>query len=298
MIAFNSPAGAPRWKRWLVYSALARIIIFLVAFAAIAVVLGFAFKVLGLPPTPLVRFTIQVGASIAAYLFLTRVIEKRWPAELGPRLAVKGTLAGFASGVALISLAVGLIWAFGAYRVTATHPDVEWWKPLLTVGFGAAISEEIIVRGVIYRATEEALGTVWALTISALFFGVSHIFNEGATIWSSLAIAIEAGILLGMVYHLTGSLWPCIGLHAGWNFTQGTLWGIPVSGTPTPAFVTSERAGPEWLTGGAWGAEASVVGIAVCTVAGVALFAWAVRNRTLIQRVRASAPIMEAGATA
>lgn len=305
MIAFTSPAGAARWKRWLVYSPLARIVIFALAFMATAFVMGFAAKALGLSPKQfhgglgeLVRFVIQVGASILAYLFLTRVVERRWPAELGARMSVKGTLGGFVAGVALISLVIGLMALLGAYRITATHADIDWWTPLLAAGFGAGISEEIIVRGVIFRITEEGLGTVWALVISALFFGLPHLANPGATISSALAIAVEAGILLGMLYHITRSLWPCIGLHAGWNFAQGTLWGVPVSGQPVPSFVTSERPGPEWLSGGVWGAEASVVGIVVCTAAGVALLVWALRRRTLVQRRRAAAPMMEASAPA
>jgi membrane protease YdiL (CAAX protease family) len=299
MIAYSPPAGASRWKRWLVYSALARIVIFFLAFAAGVALIAGAFKLAGVPgKNELVRFAVQVGASVLAYLFLTRVVEKRWPAELGARLSVKGTVLGFVAGIALISAVVGIMGLLGAYTITATHADINWWTPLLAVGFGAGISEEIIVRGVIFRATEEALGTVWALVISALFFGLPHLANPGATIWSALAIAIEAGILLGMLYHLTRSLWPCIGLHAGWNFTQGTIWGVPVSGTATPSFVTSERHGAEWLTGGAWGAEASVVGIVVCTLAGVALVVRAVRRRTLVQRARAPEPMMEASTPA
>lgn len=301
MIAFSTPADAPRWKRWLVYPALARIVIFALAMAACVFVVMHGLKLAGIsfaqfaPGTrAYLRFALQVACAVAAYLFLARVVERRWPAELGWRGLARGTALGALAGVALISVVVLLLWAAGGYRVTGVDAGIDWWTPLLTGGFGAAISEEIIARGVMFRVTEEGLGTGWALVVSALFFGGAHIVNPGATVWSSLAIAIEAGLLLGMLYHVTQSLWPCIGLHVGWNFAQGTLWGIPVSGTRAPSFLTSERVGPEWLTGGIWGAEASVLAVLVCFVATLALFVHARRSGTLVKRVRARRPMMKA----
>ena len=97
--------------------------------------------------------------------------------------------------------------------------------------------------------------------LAALFFGAAHIFNPGATLWSSAAIAIEAGLLLAMIYHVTRSLWACIGLHAAWNIMQGTLYGIPVSGSKADGWLVSMRTGPDWLSGGVFGAEASVVAL-------------------------------------
>lgn len=301
MTAFSTPADAPRWKRWLVYSALARVVIFALAMAAIVFVVMHGLKLAGISSAQFapgarayLRFSVQVACVLAAYLFLTRVVERRWPAELGWRGLARGTALGAVAGVGLISVVVLLLWAAGSYRVTGVDAGIDWWTPLLTGGFGAAISEEIIARGVMFRVTEEGLGTGWALVVSALFFGGAHIVNPGATLWSSLAIAIEAGLLLGMLYHVTQSLWPCIGLHVGWNFAQGTLWGIPVSGTRAPGFLASERTGPEWLTGGIWGAEASVLAVLVCFVAALALFVHARRSGTLVRRVRARRPMMEA----
>lgn len=301
MSAFETPAQAPRWKRWLVYSPLARIVIFALAMAACVFLITGGFRLAGYsgmqlspPGRAYLRFALQVACSVAAYLFLVRVVESRWPAELGWRGLARGFTLGALAGVALISIVVLLLWLAGAYRITDADLAIDWWMPLLTGGFGAAISEEIISRGVLFRITEEGLGTGWALAISALFFGGAHLVNPGATLWSSLAIAIEAGLLLGMLYHVTGSLWPCIGLHVGWNFAQGTLWGIPVSGTRSPSFLVSERVGPEWLTGGMWGAEASVLAVLVCLVATLLLIARAYRRGTLARRGGSRRPIIEA----
>jgi hypothetical protein len=300
MKAFSTPADAPRWKRWLVYSPLARIVIFALAMAACVFLVTYGLKLAGSVATQFspagrayIRFAVQVGCSVAAYLFLVRVIERRWPAELGIRSFARGMTIGAIAGVGLISIVVLLLWVAGGYRITGSDAGIDWWMPLVTTGFGAAISEEIISRGVLFRIAEEGLGTARALMISAVFFGGVHLVNPGATMWSALAITIEAGLLLGMLYHVTRSLWPCIGLHVGWNFAQGTVWGIPVSGTRSPSFLVSERVGPEWLTGGVWGAEASVLAVLVCSVATLLLLAQAYRRGTFVQRTRARRPIID-----
>jgi uncharacterized protein len=135
---------------------------------------------------------------------------------------------------------------------------------------------------VIFRIVEEGLGTWWALLISALFFGGAHIFNPGATLWSSAAIAIEAGLLLAMIYHVTRSLWACIGLHAGWNIMQGTVYGIPVSGGASKGWLISNRTGPDWLSGGVFGAEASVVALLACSLVTLALLVVALRRSSIV----------------
>ncbi|MGP1664743.1 MAG: lysostaphin resistance A-like protein, partial [Rhodanobacter sp.] len=81
--------------------------------------------------------------------------------------------------------------------------------------------------------------------ISALFFGFVHMGNPGATLWSSVAIALEAGLLFGMLYHVTRSLPVCMGVHAAWNFAQGTIYGIPVSGTKADGWLVSTHSGPD-----------------------------------------------------
>jgi hypothetical protein len=143
---------------------------------------------------------------------------------------------------------------------------------------------------------EEGLGTWWALAISAAFFGAAHLGNPGATVWSSAAIAIEAGLLLAMLYHVTRSLWACAGLHAAWNIMQGTVYGIPVSGTHPDGFLVAKLTGPDWLSGGSFGAEASVVALALCTGVTIVLLAIALRRGSIVPPAwkRAAAPDSQA----
>jgi membrane protease YdiL (CAAX protease family) len=287
-IAFVTPADAPTWKRRLLYSPLARIVIFVLLFIALGFAIGAALHLLGLgkasPPLEraLAGFVARALIPLAAYLVLVKWIERRRISELAPASLIPQGLLGLAFGLVLFSVVVGVLYLLGSYHVTGTNPHAAWLPALLVVGLGAGIGEEIMFRGVLFRIVEEGLGTWWALAISALFFGAVHLGNPGATLWSSLAIAIEAGLLFGMLYHVTRSLALCMGLHAAWNFTQGTIYGIPVSGTEADGWLVSTRSGPDWLSGGVFGAEASVIALALCTLCTLALLAMARRRGSIV----------------
>lgn len=289
-IAFVTPSSAPAWQRWLVFSPVARIVIFVaLAFGIgyvvhdIVALLGWTDKTASAVQHAMAQVSIEVIASVVAYVILVRGIEHRRVTELSPRTMLSSGLRGLVGGIVLFSAVVGLLWLFGCYHVLGTNAQVDWLPPLLVAGISAGVGEEIITRGVLFRITEEGLGTWWALAISALFFGAAHIFNPNATLWSSLAIAIEAGILLALIFHVTRSLWACIGLHAAWNLMQGTVYGIPVSGTAEKGWLVSSRTGPDWLSGGIFGAEASVVALAACSLVSLALLIVALRRGSIVR---------------
>jgi membrane protease YdiL (CAAX protease family) len=236
-------------------------------------------------PTPeryIAMLVMQLLPALAAYLFLVRAIERRPAAELAWRKVVPHGVSGFLGGAALISAVVGVLWLAGSYEVTGFNAEPPWARQLLIAGLGTAVAEEIITRGVLFRVAEEGLGTWGALVLSAVVFGFGHIFNPGATVWSSVAIAVEAGFLFGLLFHVTRSLPLCIGVHMGWNFTQGTVWGIPVSGSKATGWLVSARTGPDWLSGGVFGAEASVVAVVLCSAVSLALLATALRRRSIV----------------
>ncbi|MEO6800767.1 MAG: type II CAAX endopeptidase family protein [Rhodanobacter sp.] len=288
-IAFTTPPDAPGWQRWLVLSPTARIIFFavmLVGFGmlvrGVSTMLGWTVKSASPLQHALGTLSVQLLPALAGYLILVKLIERRRVDELAPRDIPKFGTAGLVAGAVLFSLVVAVLWLAGSYHVTGTHPHVDWLPAVLVAGIGAGIGEEILVRGVLYRIVEEGLGSGWALVISALFFGAAHIANPAATLWSSAAIAIEAGVLLALMYAVTRSLWACIGLHAAWNIMQGTVYGIPVSGTRANGWLVSYRTGPDWLSGGAFGAEASVVALALCLMLSVILLLIALRRHALV----------------
>ncbi|MEY2113626.1 CPBP family intramembrane glutamic endopeptidase [Rhodanobacter sp. FW106-PBR-R2A-1-13] len=289
-IAFTTPPGAPRQQRWLL-SPPGRIAIFVAWLVGLMVMLRFGFLALGMgKDTPvlqqnLAQFVARALVPLAAYLILVKLVERRALVELAPRSLLPQGLLGALCGLLLFSAVVAVLWLAGSYQVSAFQPHAPWLGALLVVGLGAGIGEEIVFRGVLFRIVEEGLGTWWALGISALLFGAIHLANPGATLWSSAAIAIEAGLLFGMVYHVTRSLPVCMGLHAAWNFAQGTIYGIPVSGTPADGWLVSTRSGPDWLTGGTFGAEASVVALALCSLGTLGLLAVARRRGSIVPPV-------------
>ena len=130
---------------------------------------------------------------------------------------------------------------------------------------GAA--EEVIFRAYFFRLLSMATGTWIAVLVS-----------PGANLFSSLAIALEAGVILAGAYAVTGRLWMPIGLHAGWNFAEGALFGMSVSGGPESAALSHGiLRGPTILTGGAFGPEASIVAVLLCLAVGVILLWHTVR---------------------
>jgi membrane protease YdiL (CAAX protease family) len=284
-LAFATPAATPGWQRWLVFSPVARV----VAFTAMLMAFSWLFGLLPHAATPvgslghaMREFAFRALGPLVAYLLLVKVIERRAVRELAPaRLAPDGAL-GLVAGALLFSAVVGMLWLLGSYHVVGSNPDARWLAAAITVGLGAGIGEEIVCRGVLYRILEEGLGSWIALLVSALLFGAAHLNNPGATLWAGAAIAIEAGILLALIYLVTRSLWACMGLHAAWNFVQGTVYGIPVSGTKADGWLVSTRSGPDWLSGGVFGAEASVIALLLCSLVSAGLLAIALRRGLIV----------------
>ena len=162
------------------------------------------------------------------------------------------------------------------------HQDIAIVVAPLVSAIGTAVIEEILLRGIVFRITESALGTWIALVLSSMLFGLLHLMNPQATLQGAVAIIFEAGVLLGAAYVLTRRLWLPIGIHAGWNFTQGGIFGVAVSGHRSEGVLEGTLTGPEWLSGGSFGAEASVVAVVLGIALGTALVVMARRRGHLI----------------
>lgn len=223
--------------------------------------------------------TVVVVAAI--YWLYIRGIERRQLAEFSTPGAAREGLAGFVTGVVLFSVTMLLLWALG---VASFSFDGNWRALGLALlgGIAAGVAEEILVRGVLFRIIEESLGSWIALLISAAAFGAMHAFNPGATLVSSVAIALEAGILLAAVFMYTRRLWMVIGLHAAWNFTEGGIFGASVSGGRSQGLLESHFHGSAWLTGGQFGPEASLVAVVVCLAAALIFLRLAWKRRHFI----------------
>ncbi len=199
------------------------------------------------------------GAAYAAYV---RLIERRPLVEFGRRGALRELAAGLLIGAALFGTTIAVLAALGAYRIQGTR-DLSVLIVPLAMAIGPGVIEEIMFRGVIFRITESSLGTLLALMISALLFGLVHLVNPRATLLGAVSIIFEAGVMLAGAYLVTRRLWLPIGIHVGWNFTQGGVFSVPVSGLSSRGLFDGTLSGPEWLSGGIFGAEASVVAVFV-----------------------------------
>ena len=145
-----------------------------------------------------------------------------------------------------------------------------------------AISEEMLFRGILFRWIEEFGGSWAALVLTAAFFGAAHLANPHASAVAAVGIALEAGVMLGAAYMLTRSLWLPMGIHAAWNFAQGEIFDIPVSGTSVHGLVVARLDGPPLLTGNGFGLEASIIAIVIATLFGVALLVIAIKRGEVI----------------
>ena len=246
-------------------------------FIAQGAVWGLARSV-GKVPVGLASVFIACVLGWAVYALYTRIVEKRAAHELGRAGALKELGAGLLIGALLFSASVGVLALLGAYRITGVREDLSIMLIPLCVAVAAAAIEEILFRGVIFRLIEESLGTWIALAISAALFGLGHLLSPHSTLLAVLAIVFEAGIMLAAAYLLTRRLWLAIGIHAAWNFTQSGIFSVPTSGIPMHGLFVGTLSGPEWLTGGAFGVEASVVAVVLCTTLGLTMLALAARR--------------------
>lgn len=218
---------------------------------------------------------------VGAYCVYVKWIETRPVGELSCRRAGSELLAGVLLGALLLSTTIGVLGALGVYQVTGGNGVVAMLATVPGFVLGAAL-EEVVMRGVIFRILEQSLGSWIALAISAALFGLLHLLNPGTTLLNASAIMLEAGVLLAAAYMLTRRLWFCFGIHFAWNFCQGGIFSAAVSGGKITGLLQARLVGPAWLSGGAFGAEASVVAVVVCASAGLLLVIAAKRKGNVI----------------
>ena len=284
-------------KRFLAFP-LVRLLLIALLFCILATPVVFAAKELHGPWIGIAITWILAMLLLAATLLVERFTSGKDLSDVGfaPKHAARDLAAGGAIGALLFSLVALELFAGGFYRILKVHPTPDLAVAALLIIGGAAF-EEMLFRGVIFRLVEEWTGTWIALAVSAILFGLAHAANPGATPVSSLAIALEAGVLLGAAYVFTRNLWLPIGLHFAWNFFEGPVFGTQVSGHSfLRDAVTAQLTGPSWIAGGSFGPEAGLPAIVTCTIAAVLLLAVASKRNEIVQpawRKRALAPSRE-----
>ena len=246
-----------------------RLLLFLVIAAAV-----FLAAALLLPSSILAGSTAMLAAALVGGLVLL-TLDGRRPGALGfyaHPVALRETGMGLALGTGVGLIVVALMALLGGVRWTPESGTAAEWvtgsaSALLFLAVPAA-AEEALLRGYPLQALAEAWGPALALVLTSVAFGALHVWNPSVT-FLALANVAAAGLLLGVVYLKTASLWWATGAHVGWNWTHGYVSDVPVSGLElmdAPLYEGVTR-GPQWLGGGAFGPEGSAVTTAVLLAA-------------------------------
>jgi membrane protease YdiL (CAAX protease family) len=217
---------------------------------------------------------VSVLVAYLVYRAYVRIVEKRDVSELSGSGAPLELGLGALIGLGMVTATVILLWAFGSYAVAGVNSVAVIFVSLANDGAGAFV-EEVILRGVVFRISEERLGTWVALAISVVLFALLHLASPGASVVGAIVAGVEGGILLSAAYVLTQRLWLAIGIHFAWDFSQDAIFGI---GKGAKGLLQGELSGPALLAGGRAGIEGSFVALLLCLIVSALLLA-AARQR-------------------
>ena len=273
----------------------------LLAFAFFTVAAAYAITAIAYPIVAGVSHTIGVrfiaypwimAASVASGHALSLRFADRtmtWSAiGLGrPALGVRALSASALLGALAIAvpcvalLAIGWLtvsdssgWIDGAGGL-ALPDQLNWWSAagasaLMLVP--AALAEELLMRGYAFAVLRARFGWQVALGATSAIFALLHVDNPGASA-QALALVTIAGIFLGTVLLVTGSLYAAVAAHFSWNFVMAALLHTTVSGLPVSApGYRVVNSGPAWATGGPWGPEGGAFAALGMAMALVVLF--------------------------
>lgn len=225
-------------------------------------------KAAAIGSAPLFRCA-ALALGILAILLAFRIVYGKRPLSqmgLSPKSCFPQLLGGCLLGAVSMALAFVLLLVTGSLNVVS----IQWnalGNPLFWASFVmfflVALNEEILCRGYMMTALKTTRSRAAILFVSSIIFSLLHLFNPNLSGLGLFNIAL-IGIVFALQLIQTGRLWVPIGFHFLWNFVQGNVLGMNVSGMETVSILQSEITGPWWWTGGAFGPEG---GLAVTAVA-------------------------------
>ncbi|AUC91924.1 CPBP family intramembrane metalloprotease domain-containing protein [Streptococcus suis] len=203
-----------------------------------------------------------------AIILWARFVEKSPWLGLGmtKKGAFKDFILGWGIGAAMLITCVLLMWGFGAIQVTSFQFSANLVGEFLILVLAWSIqgtAEELLTRGWMFSSLAAKHNIPVGILVSSLFFTFLHLGNDGISLIPLLDLTLFA-ILACLVMLKTGNLWVIGGIHAAWNCFQGNVFAFPVSGTQAgQAFISVITTGPDWLSGGAFGVEGSVISLLI-----------------------------------
>ena len=234
-------------------------------------------------PVKSVRHIVAMAiAGFAVYLGYAQFIEQRAVSELALPGMGRELGIGLLIGAGLYSTCELILMALGIFRINGLNP-LSYMIPAIAMAISSSVYEELLFRGVLFCSVEKWFGSWAALVVSSLVFGLTHLINPQGTMEGALFIAVEAGILLAAAFMLTRRLWLSIGFHLAWNYTQSAIFSGIVSGNDAQqGLIRSTMKGPDWLTGGRFGVESSVLALVVCTTTGIVMLVMAAKRGKIV----------------
>lgn len=223
-----------------------------------------------------------IGGTLLVWIF-RKFIDKKSFVSLGlkfNRLAIWDMLVGFVLSGLMVGFFFAVLLTFGMLEImeigwtsSGLSPILEVFLLFFGVGLATGYSEELAFRGYILQNLGEGIGLVWAVVASCILYGLMHMLNPNSTLLSGVLIAIF-GFLRIFGWLRTSQLWLSIGMHAGWNFFQGPIFGFSVSGLNSESLIKHTITGPNWVTGGSFGPEAGIVVVPVLLLALMVMLLW------------------------
>ena len=241
----------------------------------------------------LIIINLALAASIAVWIARRYIDKKTWVSlgliwnrdarkDLGFGFLLSGLMAG---AILLIMSAIGVVdvtginWT-GGFILQDTLPSTLAVMGITTMGILllemilVGYWEELVFRGYIFQNMARGLGMIVSIIISCLIYGIIHHSNPNASLLSSVIIVLF-GFLRLYGYLSTGQLWLSMGMHIGWNFFQGPIFGFAASGHQKATLIEHTKVGQPWLHGGDFGPEASLITVPIVLAALLTMRWWA-----------------------
>ena len=212
------------------------------------------------------------------FIFWVKVIEKNALSSLG--FVKRNWLKYLGWGILLSLLQMGVIalvyqlGGIGSFELNELSLEpILFILGLFPFWLLQGGTEEVATRGWLLTRIAARTNLPLAIAISSSLFGILHMGNAGVTFLSVLNIILD-GVLAGLFFIYTDSIWLVVAQHGTWNYVQGNLLGFQVSGTGADASIFSFTmgSGPDWLTGGTFGAEGSIITTLVLLVSLVIVY--------------------------
>ncbi len=282
MSPLPKPESSPRWRQVLRHPLARMLTASLAMFLALA--MSFALTEFLLPKDMRVAWpnlAAALACALGYWIYVNRV-ERRQVTELSGSGALAEWARGAGLGVLLGLLTLAPLWGLGAYRIEGRGDAfslVEQMPEMMLV----SVFEELLIRGVIFRIAEQAWGSRRALVLSTVLFVAAHLPGD-ITVMGMLVTA-AASLAFTAAFQLSRRLWLPIGMHFAWNYLFSAVFSVPVSGHAAEGWLQGSMSGPAWLSGGAYGVEASAPALVMWAVASLLLLRRAHGRGRFVQRL-------------